>query len=83
MPYIPEDEREMFEPALAELTDLIRNKGQLNYVITRLLILRNANMTYEELSNLRSVLLDVYDEYTRFVLEPYEDTKIEQNGNVY
>ena len=52
-------------------------------MITRLLcnnLILTRGVTYNTLSDTRAVLLDVYDEFTRKVMVPYEDAKEKLNG---
>lgn len=87
MPYIHKDERAwidaLIEPLLehaaynAPLTD-----GQLNYVITRILM-SNGRPGYAGLNASVGVLECVKQEFYRRVAAPYEDKKLQENGDVY
>ena len=88
MPYISPDgnKRAMLDTDVYLAMEDITNKGELNYFFTKVLITyigTRPKYSYEELTNARSVLMDVYGEFTRRVLDPYEDMKCEENGDVY
>ena len=87
MPYIKMEDRPKYEKSLKELIDLIKEHpvdqidGQLNYIITR--ILKEAYpLRYFNINRAVGVLECCKLEYYRRVAAPYEDTKIEQNGDV-
>jgi len=87
MPYIEPKDRE-------ELDDLIRNlaghitgegyEGRLNYTISSLLVhMVEANgKRYKTLNALIGVLESAKQEFYRKAVAPYEDEKIEQNGDL-
>jgi len=80
MPYIIETER-------AELDDggLPVNVGELNYVISTLIdeYLQEYGKNYTNINEVIGVLECAKLELYRRVAAPYEDEKIEQNGDVY
>lgn len=84
MPYIKQEQRWFLEPILEPLLKLKISGGDLNYVITRLMISATGkNPSYEER---RAVIADVHEaanEYRRRRMAPYEDRKIIENGDVY
>ena len=87
MPYIKMEDRPKYEKPLKELIELIKGHpvdqmdGQLNYIITR--ILKEAYpLRYFNINRAVGVLECCKLEYYRRVAAPYEDTKIEQNGDV-
>lgn len=87
MPYIQREDRPKYEKVLAELIKILKEHpvdqidGQLNYVITR--ILKEAYpLKYFNINRAVGVLECCKLEYYRRVAAPYEDTKIEQNGDV-
>lgn len=86
MPYITKPNRERLDPAIAQLAQLIRELGELNYAITRLSVLKLDGMgerRYANLSAIRGVLQDAADEFYRQAMGPYEDEKRHVNGDVY
>lgn len=87
MPYIKQIDRE----------DLIRwkefnysvqlpdNEGELNYLISYFIkeYMNSRGMRYKTLNEIMGVLECAKQEFYRRVVIPYEDSKIEQNGDVY
>lgn len=86
MPYTTQEDRtEMMRKAIDVLTDEIKNKGDLNYVICQLtgqLIIKTGGMGYTNVSNWIDGVDGAERELTRRLLNPYEDKKIEENGDV-
>ena len=84
MPYIPQEQRPPLDFYLEALSKLNMTKGEMNYFITRLLCQSLTHgVNYNTISDTRAVLLDVYDEFTRKVMAPYEDRKEQLNGPVH
>ena len=79
MPYIEKDYRE----ALEDLTPL--NPGELNYKITKTCIeyLEAEGTCYKTINEIIGALECAKMEFYRRVGVPYEQTKIEENGDVY
>lgn len=80
MPYILKSRR----ARLDEGRDAPRNAGELNYAITSLI---NEYYRYEggyaSINDILGALEGAKLEFYRRVAAPYEDTKIEENGDVY
>jgi len=84
MPYTKEEDRTQKE-AIAMLTELIKSKGDLNFTICELtgqLILKTGGMGYTNVSNWIDGVDGAERELTRRLLNPYEDIKEEENGDV-
>ena len=86
MPYTKQEDRtpEMKE-AIATLAKEVKNKGDLNYTIcqlTGMLIIKTGGMGYTNVSNWIDGVHGAERELTRRLLNPYEDKKIEENGDV-
>lgn len=82
MPYISQMQRTYLWPT----SDLdASNPGELNYQITYLVetYLRNRGESYSTYNDLIGVLECAKMELYRRMVVPYEDTKIEENGDVY
>lgn len=83
------NERARFEPAVRSLRDTITkegiSKGDLNYLISSLakLYVDKHGTSYSVLNDVVGVLGAANMEFYRRVVVPYEDKKIEQNGDVY
>jgi hypothetical protein len=81
MPYINEDARR-------RLTDggVPETSGELNYAITRLVdeyLVRAGGVRYGHINEVIGALECAKLELYRRVAAPYEDTKIEESGDVY
>ncbi len=87
MPYIPREDRPKYEDPLTTLIATLREQptdridGELNYIITRILK-ETYPPRYHTINRAIGVLEACKLEYYRRVAAPYEDTKIEQNGDV-
>ena len=86
MPYIKPEHREDVEEWLnaAGLNYTPKNAGELNYVITVFIdnYLRSYGKNYSNLNEMIGALECCKQEYYRTVVGPYEDMKIEENGDV-
>lgn len=85
MPYIPKRQRNKLEPIIRPLMEKAADltKGEINYIITRLIARKYHLSGYAEISEGASVLQDVRDEWVRRVIAPYEDKKCKENGDVF
>jgi len=89
MPYIKYEKREALEDFTYEcfetLEDVDIGAGELNYMITQLLHswLRKNGNNYSNYNLVMGVLSCVAQELYRRVVVPYEDSKMEENGDVY
>jgi hypothetical protein len=86
MPYIPPERREFLESATdAEIAEVELSVGDLNYAITGLLDewIGQEGLSYQAINSAIGVLECAKLELYRRVAAPYEDNKIEQNGDVY
>lgn len=87
MPYIAAEDRTQYDKVLDELITLLKKNppesidGHLNYVITKV-IKEVYPLRYYHINKAMGVLECVQHEFYRRVAAPYEDTKIEQNGDV-
>ena len=79
MPYIRAETRQ-------ELTERDpRNPGELNFLITMICwdYIRNNGRTYQHLNDVIGALTAAQLEFYRRVVAPYEEMKIEENGDIY
>ena len=87
MPYVYQHERERVDKVLAELHFV--HPGGLNYAITKLCLdYMEGNRKYDKLSyadynTIIGVLESAKLEFYRRAVTPYEDDKIQENGDVY
>ena len=91
MPYISHEKRELLQHSLASLAagiivaDQKDQAGVLNYCISALLneVLKTNGISYRNINELIGVLECAKLELYRRVASPYEDDKIQSNGDVY
>lgn len=77
MPYIRTEDRH------PQTRRTPKNPGQLNYAITLLCKEYLASIGYNSINEVIGVLECVKQEFYRRVAVPYEDEKIEENGDVF
>jgi len=88
MPYIPEQDRRRFRGSLFMLEeDIIAgglSNGELNYLMTKLALfyLAKYGTSYNTLSDVVKAFECAKLEFYRRHVAPYEDKKIQQNGDV-
>jgi len=78
MPYIREEFRKI-------ANTIPIDAGELNYKLTNVILdylSRNGNK-YNVMNEIVGVLEQVKDEFQRRIIHPYEDKKINENGDVY
>jgi hypothetical protein len=79
MPYITRARRERLKsPDIRP-----ESVGELNYLITKLLINYAQPVSYQKINDVLGALEGAKAEFYRRVAVPYEDTKIQENGDVY
>ena len=91
MPYISQEKRELLQHSLASLAagiivaDQKDQAGVLNYCISALLneVLKTNGISYRNVNELIGVLECAKLELYRRVASPYEDLKIQSNGDVF
>lgn len=87
MPYIKQGQREDLNEAISNLSDVLNgtDPGEINYTITKILLgtLGYRSMHYHDVNMMVGVLECVKLELYRRLAAPYEDKKIEENGDVY
>ena len=87
MPYIDDKGREYWDPKIVNLLSFIDEhtpKGEVNYIITKICIAyQGNNKSYSHKSDVKGMLMDVRDEFGRRSMDPYEDKKKKENGDVY
>jgi hypothetical protein len=91
MPYIKQERRTALqEVTLEELANEIQSVGEFNYIISYIAnglvfnsALDKAHLSYKNLSAIRAEIQDAADEFYRRVMVPYENSKMQANGDVY
>jgi len=84
MPYIKKSERIFFDTHLNSIGPYTTSKGELNYCVTQLALhyIKDHGKTYTNISEAAAALVDAADEIKRRLLAPYENQKIEENGDL-
>jgi hypothetical protein len=98
MPYITQDSRKIIDEKLESILkyfnragDIVTYDGEMNYVITKLLlsfygnkgVLGKDNRGYQAYNRAMGVIGCVQQEFYRRVIVPYETQKIQDNGDVF
>ena len=80
MPYIESQRRAEISKGYSEQT-----AGELNYSITKLIqsYINRRGLTYQHINDVVGALEGAKTEFQRRIVNPYEDSKIEENGDVY
>lgn len=88
MPYIPRKDRQQYQAAISELAQLVpqdrmSRPGHMNYIIS-LLINRvyGPELRYADHNEVVGVLTCVQQEFYRRFTSPYEDQKIDIEGDL-
>lgn len=84
MPYIKQEDRKKLDTMIGCLGHAIDTDGELNYAITKLChtFINRKGKCYNTLNSVHGVLNCADKELYRRVTAPYEDKKIEENGDV-
>ena len=84
MPYILAEDREELDGQIDKLADDLRTRGEMNYAITRLIhhYINRLGMKYDNLNDAVGILECAKLELYRHVCGPYEDVKIDSNGDI-
>ncbi len=87
MPYITQADRDYYNDLVNKLIDLIEvnggESGHLNYVISRLVLAAFGwRANYVQANMVVGVLEAAKLEFYRRTVAPYEDKKIEENGDL-
>lgn len=84
MPYIPDEDRPMFDEEIKILAFRIRNAGDFNYIIFRIavILVKRFGKRYGNISWIKGAITDSRDEFKTRVMDPYEKKVIEKNGDV-
>lgn len=85
MPYIPQNDRVDIDNKFTYTSNDIHTAGELNYAITLLInyYMNQKGKSYSTINEIVGVLECAKLELYRRVAAPYEDSKIQQNGDVY
>jgi hypothetical protein len=91
VPYIKQEQRAELDEAIDNLSDVLdgTDPGEINYVVTKLLLGTidfrgdERNIHYAHINMMVGALECIKLELYRRMAVPYEDKKIEENGDVY
>lgn len=81
MPYIKKERQD----ELCSATATIETAGELNFLLTSLVIdyIQRKGLNYQHINDVKGALQGCLAEFDRRVTNPYEDLKIQENGDVY
>lgn len=84
MPYIKDTYKREMTDAINDLFNFIESKGDLNYAICALVgkVILESGVNYTNMSEKIGAVHDAEAELRRRLLDPYEDIKMAQNGDV-
>lgn len=85
MPYIRQHDRDKLDAAIVTLASCIdptQRAGELNYIITKLLLALKGDGRYKDYNELIGMLECCKQEFYRTQIAPYEDEKMKENGDV-
>lgn len=83
MPYIPEEKREKFDKVVNLMKELnVVADGDLNYILYKY-CLHNVEPSYNNFKNYCAELRQCATEIERRLLNPYENKKMIENGDIY
>ena len=85
MPYIKQQHRDRLDPLIDALVASIQSNhraGELNYIINKLLLGTQGEGRYADLNELIGAVEAAKLEFYRRKVAPYEDTKIQQQGDL-
>lgn len=83
MPYINQDDRRLVDMVLD--IPVMHDVGELNYVLTKVIkdYLEQFGSSYRTMNDIVGALEGAKAEFQRRIVAPYEDLKIQTNGDVY
>lgn len=84
MPYVTEERRKHLGPYLREVGTRVDSPGDLTYAIYHLALeyLERHGKTFQTCNDVVGAQTNAVHEFRRRVVDPYEDIKIEENGDV-
>jgi hypothetical protein len=85
MPYIEQSDRSFFDEKISFKNNAIQTPGELNYFLTKIVdhYISTHGKSYSTINEAIGVLECAKLELYRRIAAPYEDVKIQQNGDVY
>lgn len=86
MPYLKKEERSYYNDLIAQIErHSITSPGELNFLVTLLIkqSMKDKTINYSLLNGIVGALDCAKEEFRRRILNPYEDSKIISNSDVY
>ena len=87
MPYVKSERRQIIQSDYddAIYPNTILNAGDLNFAISKILVayLKNNGTQYRTINDILGALEGAKLEFVRRIMNPYEDQKIIENGDIY
>ena len=85
MPYIKQEDRIFFDEKISFKNTAIQTPGELNYLLTKIVdhYISAHGKNYDSINDVIGVLECAKLELYRRIVAPYEDSKIQQNGDAY
>jgi hypothetical protein len=84
MPYISKENRAHIDHCIEDLLPFITSKGELNYTICEIVgrLIISTKISYTNISEWIDAVDGAENELRRRLLDPYEDKKIQENGDL-
>jgi len=84
MPYISRENRPHIDHCIEDLLPFIISKGDLNYTICEIVgkLILSSKISYTQISEWIDAVDGAENELRRRLLDPYEDMKVIENGDV-
>lgn len=85
MPYIQKEDRERYRFILEAIEIQVpQTKGELNYFLSMCMLIyaKKHGFNYQNLSDTIAAASDAAEEFRRRYMNPYEDLKLEENGDL-
>ena len=87
MPYTKKEDRKKWEGVISDVDTLLKDskakEGELNYLITSILkLVYSTNPSYAQFNNAIGLLECIKQEFYRRDVASYENTKIDENGDL-
>lgn len=83
MPYIKQNRRDKLDPLIEKLDNELKNEGEVNYAITRIIDGHYGTDSYTSLNAGVGVLSCVAQEFYRRRIVPFESKRRLENGEVF
>ena len=86
MPYIKSERRAaLYGDSNSDFNNNQESAGELNYMLTEEILdyLKYKGLSYQTINDIIGALDSCKEEFRRRIVNPYEDQKIKNNGDVY